>query len=381
MRLLRIVAAMLIAAVLAHESRMAGSQPPGPRGLKTRNVLLVTTDGLRWQEVFGGAELALLNKEHGGVVDINALKVAFQRDTREARRAALMPFFWSTIARQGQVFGDAEAGEQVTVTNGLNFSYPGYNELFTGWADPRIDRNDKVSNVNVTVLEWLNRRADFHGRIAAFGSWDVFPYILNRWRSKLRIVAAWQPQHSRNLSTEERMIAELKAETPRLWPECCFDMFTFHSALAYLKRKQPRVLYIGLGETDEWGHAGRYDQYLKAAHRVDGYLKTLWETVQSIPQYRGTTTMIVTTDHGRGHGPVEWKHHGAKIRGSERIWMAVMGPDTPVRQPEEGTRLVSVTQSQVAATLAALLGQDYRGFAPRAAPPIASVLPEAVQAQ
>jgi hypothetical protein len=209
----------------------------------------------------------------------------------------------------------------------------------------------------------------------------VFPYILNRFRSKLRIVAAWQPQHSRNLSTEERMIAELKAQTPRLWPECCYDAFTFHSALAYLKRKQPRVLYIGLGETDEWAHAGRYDRYLEAAHRVDTFLKTLWETVQSIPQYRGTTTLIVTTDHGRGDAPVQWKHHGQKIQGSERIWMAVLGPDTPARPSEEGTPLVSVTQSQVAATLAAFLGQDYRGFAPQAAPPIASVLPEAVQAQ
>jgi hypothetical protein len=381
MRLLRIVAAVLIAAVLAHESRMAGSPPPGPRSLKTRNVLLVTTDGLRWQEVFGGADEALLNQGNGGVVDVHALKTAFDRDTREARREALMPFFWGTIARQGQVFGDAEAGEHVVITNGRNFSYPGYNELFTGWADPRIDNNEKVSNPNVSVLEWLNRRVDFHGRIAAFTSWDVFPYILNRWRSKLRVVAAWQGQHSRNLSAEERLITELKAETPRLWPECCYDSFTFRSALAYLKRKLPRVLYISLGETDEWGHAGRYDRYLRAAHRVDGYLKTLWETVQSIPQYRDTTTLIVTTDHGRGNAPVEWKHHGQKIKGSERIWMAVMGPDTPVRQPEEGTPWVSVTQSQVAATLAAFLGQDYRGFAPKAAPPIASVLPEAVQAQ
>ena len=381
MKLLRIVAAVLIAAVLAHESRLAGSQRLGSPRLKTRNVLLVTTDGLRWQEVFGGADRALLNREKGGVVDLLALSTAFNRDTPEERREALMPFFWRTIARQGQVFGNAEAGETVKVTNGRNFSYPGYNELFTGWADPRIDSNNKVPNQNVSVLEWLNRQADFRGRVAAFGSWEVFPYILNRFRSKIRVVAAWERQTGRNLSPEERMIAQLKADTTRLWPECCFDVFTFRSALAYLKRKQPRVLYIGLGETDEWGHAGRYDHYLEAAHRVDGYLKTLWETVQSIPQYRDSTTLIVTTDHGRGDAPVEWKSHGQKIKGSERIWMAVMGPDTPARRREEGTPLVKLTQSQVAATVAAVLGQDYRAFEPRAAPPIASVLPEDVQAQ
>ena len=29
------------------------------------------------------------------------------------------------------------------ITNGLWFSYPGYNEMLTGAADPRIDSNDK----------------------------------------------------------------------------------------------------------------------------------------------------------------------------------------------------------------------------------------------
>src|SRR5215831_1850146 len=101
MKLLRIVAAVLIAAVLAHESRLAGSQRPGPRELKTRNILLVTTDGLRWQEVFGGADAALLTREHGGVVDVTALKKAFDRDTPERRREVLLPFFWSTIVQQG----------------------------------------------------------------------------------------------------------------------------------------------------------------------------------------------------------------------------------------------------------------------------------------
>ncbi|MGI8992391.1 MAG: hypothetical protein ACR2I2_22775, partial [Bryobacteraceae bacterium] len=41
------------------------------------------------------------------------------------------------------------------VTNGLNFSYPGYSETLCGFADPRIKSNDKVPNPNVTVLEWL----------------------------------------------------------------------------------------------------------------------------------------------------------------------------------------------------------------------------------
>jgi hypothetical protein len=290
-----------------------------------------------------------------------------------------MPFLWSVIAGSGQLFGDAMAGSEARVTNGRNFSYPGYNELFTGWPDPAINSNNKFLNANVTVLEWLNRKEEFRGRVAAYGSWDVFPYILNRYRSKLRVVAGWHRPKGQRLSAEQRMIAQMMAETPRLWEECCFDTFTFRSALEYLQRKKPRVLYIGLGETDEWAHAGRYDQYLTAAHRVDGFLKTLWDTVQSIPEYRGTTTLIVTTDHGRGDAPVEWKSHGAKIKGSDRIWIAVIGPDTAPGCCASGSPLPPVTQSQVASTMAAFLGHDYRAFAPKAASPIASVLPQAVQ--
>jgi hypothetical protein len=379
MRLLRIVAVVLVAAVLAHESRLAGSQRVGQSGLRTRNVILVTTDGLRWQEVFGGADRSLLNTECGGVPDVTGLSQEFDREIPEARRKALLPFFWNVIAEQGQLFGDASAGSEAKVTNGRNFSYPGYNEIFTGSADPNIDSNEKIPNNNISVLEWLNRRDEFRGRVAAYGSWDVFPYILNRWRSKIRIVAGWKSPDGRYLSSEERLLAKLKAETPRRWEECCYDCFTFQSALAYLKRRHPRVLYIGLGETDEWAHSGRYDQYLKSAQRVDAYLRTLWETIQSMPEYRDTTTLIVTTDHGRGDGPVEWKSHGAKIRGSENIWMAVMGPDTPAQGLGSSGSRSPVTQSQVAATLAAFLGLDYRAFAPKAAAPIAGVLPHAAQ--
>ncbi len=136
----------------------------------------------------------------------------------------------------------------------------------------------------------------------------------------------------------------------------------FTPRFEYFKRQRPRVLYIGLGETDEFAHAGRYDHYLHAAHHVDSYLRILWDTVQSLPDYRGATTLIVTTDHGRGNAPVEWKSHGAKIKGSERIWIGVLGPDTPALGAR--TNIATVTQSQIAATLAAYLGLDYNASAP-----------------
>ena len=91
-------------------------------------------------------------------------------------------------------------------------------------------------------------------------------------------------------------------ETPRVWDDEPFDVVPFYTALEYLKERKPRVLYISLGETDDWTHEGNYPEYLNAAHRTDEYLQVLWETVQSMPEYRGKTTPIFSPDRGRGDG-------------------------------------------------------------------------------
>lgn len=143
--------------------------------------------------------------------------------------------------------------------------------------------------------------------------------------------------------------------------------------MEYLKSRKPRVLYLSLGETDDWAHGGRYADYLDSTHRVDAYLRSLWELAQSMPEYRGNTTLIFSPDHGRGKAPRKWRDHGQKIPDSRFIWMAFLGPDTPPLG--ERARIPAVTQSQIAATLAAFLGEDYNSAVPQAGKPIADVLP------
>jgi hypothetical protein len=63
-----------------------------PENHKTQNIIFVMTDGLRWQEVFRGADAALMNKELGGVTDIPALKQRYWRESAKERRELLMPF-------------------------------------------------------------------------------------------------------------------------------------------------------------------------------------------------------------------------------------------------------------------------------------------------
>src|SRR6185369_26323 len=103
-------------------------------------------------------------KDKNGQPD--AVEKRYWRDTPESRRSFLLPFIWGEIATKGQILGDPSKGSRAHVTNGLWFSYPGYNEMFSGAPDARIDSNDKVPNPNVTVLEWLNTRPGFAGKVA-----------------------------------------------------------------------------------------------------------------------------------------------------------------------------------------------------------------------
>ena len=344
----------------------------------THNVLWIMTDGLRWQEVFTGAEEVLMTKENGDVKDVDSLKKAYWRDTPEARREALMPFFWTKIAKQGQLFGNQHKGSIARVTNGKNFSYPGYNETLCGFADPRIDSNDKMLNPNITVFEWLNRKEGFGGRVAAFGCWDVFPFIFNRPRCGFYINAGYDPFDDGKLNPRLELLNQLKVENPRRWAGEPFDPITFHTAFEYLKERKPRLFYLSLNETDSWGHEGKYEEYLRAANRYDMYLKTIWDWAQSQPQYQGKTTLIVSPDHGRGDAPVDWKSHGKDLDRSQFIWMGFLGPDTPALG--ERSNIGPVTQSQLAATLAALLGEDFCAAVAQAGKPIADVVATQQQA-
>jgi hypothetical protein len=372
----RLSAARVIAYAAALVLSTAGAEPARSQVSlehKTQNVIFVMIDGLRWQELFNGAEESLMDKKNGKVKNEPALKKTYWRATAEERREALMPFVWEVVAKQGQIFGNRDKGSDAYVTNHMFFSYPGYNETLCGFPDDeRIHSNDNIPNPNVTVLEWLKSRQGFDGDIAAFGAWDVIANVFNPGRSHLTANAGYVPLALTPSTPELDLVNHLKLETPRVWPDEPFDAIPFYTAVEYMKLKHPRILYISLGETDDWAHAGQYTEYLDSAHRVDAYLRAIWELAQSIPEYRGTTTLIFSPDHGRGKAPKKWRDHGQKIPDSKYIWMAYLGPDT---QPlGERAKIAPVAQSQIAATLAAFLGQDYASTVPKAGKPIADVL-------
>lgn len=340
------------------------SMRPGHSQAPARNVVVITIDGLRWQEMFTGADRDYFKKETSG--QPGAAEKRFWRPTADERRTALLPFVWTTVAAKGQIFGDSSKGSRARLTNGLWFSYPGYNEMLSGAADPRVDSNDKVPNPNVTVLEWLNTRPGFQGRVAAFGAWDVLPSILNVARSGIPVGSGFTPVPLPR-TERERAINELAEDLPRHWDYGPVDAPVVYAAIESLRTAKPRVLYILLGETDEWAHAGRYDLYLDAAFRTDRFIRRVWDTLQSIPEYASQTTLLVTTDHGRGATTSDWTDHGRKVPAAESTWFFALGPGVPALGVRES---VPVTTSQLAATIAAAVGEDFRRAAATAAPPL-----------
>ncbi|MDQ3536765.1 MAG: sulfatase-like hydrolase/transferase [Bacteroidota bacterium] len=326
--------------------------------LKTENVILITFDGLRWQELFTGADSSLIN-DNIFVRTPEELKNTFWANDPITRRQKLMPFFWNTVSKQGQLFGNRQYGNFVNVTNDFWFSYPGYNEILVGYKDERINSNDLIDNPNKTVLEFIHGQKGFENKVAAFGSWDAFSHIINENRSKIYVNSGFEQAQDANLTDFEIYLNLLQKQIPSPWHNVRLDAFTHHFALEHLKKHQPRVMYISYGETDDFAHDGKYDAYLQSAHKTDAFIEEIWNWVQSNEAYKNKTTLIITTDHGRGTTPKEtWKDHNTKIPGSDQIWLAMIGPD--IKPKGEQKTKGQYYQNQVASTLAALLGFQYK---------------------
>ncbi|MCW9708468.1 alkaline phosphatase family protein [Fodinibius salsisoli] len=323
-----LLALVLISLLLGAWTQDVRAQDNSP----AEKVVLITLDGLRWQELFTGADSLLVGNEEY-VSNASSLKEKFWRVSPTERRKALLPFTWNTIAEMGTIHGNRKEGSKVNLTNGMLFSYPGYNEILTGEADDgRINSNDKVNNPNVTILEQLNNSDRYEGKVAAFGSWDVFPYIINEQRSGVPVNAGFEKAKGGDLTKIEQFLNKVQPHTPSPWGSVRLDMFTHNYALEYMKREHPDIVYIAYGETDDFAHDGNYQAYLNSAHSTDAFLRELWNYTQEDPYYKGKTTFIITTDHGRGTQPLDtWRSHGSDIDGADQVWLITYGHKAPAK--------------------------------------------------
>lgn len=201
-----------VALLMLAPARPAAAQEPA-------YVVLVTIDGLRWEELFRGADPVLVSDERyrARYVDV------------PDRAQALAPFLLS-FAQHGALIGDRDNGSCARVVNDFWFSYPGYAEILAGRPNPGARSNQAIPNQDVTVLERLARRPEFEGQVRAFAEWHVVPAILHTERSGIPVFVT----PDRDAPHDPQVIAAARAAFAEL----------------------PRVTWIALGDTDNRAHEG-----------------------------------------------------------------------------------------------------------------------------
>jgi hypothetical protein len=363
----RIALSLAVLAAVTVAQPAARSQQPADPG---DTVVLVTLDGARHEEIFGGLDVDILKstlKENQRAEDSPVYK-QFWAPTPDERRRKLMPFFWRLVTEQGSIAGNAALGSEARLTNQLRFSYPGYAELLLGQAfDAEIHSNDPIRNPHETVLERLRAaRGLSREQVATFASWDVFNAIAEHTEGATTINAGYEPLG--HASSDIALLDALQLQARAPWNDARFDVFTFRFAMAHLAQARPRVLFLAFNDTDSWAHEGRYDRLLDAYAQTDRWLEELWTWLQSQPDYRGRTHLLITTDHGRGHDAPGWKSHGEKYPDAQRVWMAFVSPK--MAQRVEWRNTPTIFTNQAAATLASWMGVDWTADHPAAGKPI-----------
>lgn len=320
------------------------------------NIIIITTDGYRWQELFSGAdEHIVFNTDY--VNDTAAMRYMYWDNNIEERRKKLMPFVWNYINVNGQIWGNRNFDNNVSVNNPYRLSYAGYNEIFTGYADRAVIANKQKNNTNSNLLSFFNSLPGYENKVAMFGSWKLFSYILNGTNKKIPLNAGYQLLEDDSLSETINVVNAVQQSSSNNMLPTRSDLLTFTIAMEYMQAKHPKVVHIAFGETDEWAHHGRYDKYLAQANQFDKFIAEIWSMVQSDEFYKNKTTLFITTDHGRGRKPGKWSVHGPLVAGSDETWMMQMGPN--IQPLGEVKEKASIENEQFAQTIASYLGKTF----------------------
>lgn len=322
---------------------------------KTENVVIITLDGVRWKEIFRGADSTLIFNDKFRKSEAKRLTGKFWSDSLEKRRSLLTPFLWNYIVQNGRIYGNRDLGNKVAVANKTNISYPGYSEIFTGYADPQYDSNEMRYNDNTNLLEYLDSIPEFQGKVSAFASWDRIHGYLNSDKNNFVINGGFNAFKKDSITALQETLNNLQehyhgSESSRP------DYITYLHAKEYIRIQRPKIISIGFAWSDDMAHDGSYPKYLDKIFLFDNMIEELWGYIQSLSQYKNKTTLLITVDHGRGDNS-KWVAHGPEIPHSNETWFAIMGPE--ISGKGEISTSMTLYQNQYAQTIAHLLGLEF----------------------
>jgi len=329
-------------------STLASHLPPPERAEVTVIVML---DGVRWQEVYSGVEAE--RAARAGMAPHEVVPAA-----------QLMPNLHWLIHRRGAAVGAPGAG--TISASGPNFvSLPGYMELFTGdpasagCEDNECDRVGRPTLADDLVAGDSND-GDLD-QVAVFSSWPAIGNAASQDPDRMVVSAGKAGTNHHELfasdpELEEGLSAGEAAPSRPGYGMYRPDRHTAALALRYLRRRRPRFLFLGLGDTDEHAHQDDYPAYLEALRRADEVVGEIAIHLAELSAAGTSTMLVVTTDHGRSHGFAE---HGGKWPESARVWLVAAGD--PVRARGRIVSPAPRSLADVTATLRAVMGLPRAG--------------------
>lgn len=290
----------------------------------TEAVVLVTIDGVRWQEIFGGVDRALAASEK-------------LPPAPDATARALLPNLHRLFFDEGVALGDPARGGGIAGGARWHVSMPGYVQIATGASTDCAD-NDCKPALGETIADAVTATASDNAA-AVFGSWSEIARAAAAHPERLFVQTGAAP------GQPGRPLHGGGAYLP--------DRVTAAQALDHLREKRPRFLWVALGDTDEWAHAGSYTAYLDALREADRFVGELVTTLGSMGDRGAHTAIFVTADHGRDPG---FRDHGGPA--SSAVWLLARGPTIAPRGVIATARRRQLRD--VAPTLRALLGLPQR---------------------
>ncbi len=310
----RVAAGLALAAAALLTAQDSRAQR-GP-AYRTQNVVILAIDGVRSSEAF--------------------------RNSRQSPPGSapyfhpLLPRIWSELVPNGTTYTNAKNIETTYTTPGFNCILSGNWQM--GPNRSRQDLNAFFENRSRTpLLTEILRKSTGQEALVVVGK-------RNSLTNDYSIHPAFGPAFGPRF---------IFIDSGRRLEDAYFDNRVWTRAVSEMQARHPRLAFINLGATDLAGHQADFPLYLQIIRNWDQLVVDFWQFIQTDPVYRDTTTLILTTDHGRHlEETIDYVSHGGSCDGCRDLMLFVIGPDTP-----RGARVNRrVRQSDIAPTIAELLG-------------------------
>lgn len=254
-------------------------------------VVLITVDGVRWQDIFNGTDTIMYRGQH--------------MSARE-----LLPNLYYQFVDGGMVVGK---DSKFVATGPAHISLPGYLEMMRGYPSVDCQQNDCEPRLKTETV------ADLFNKSAIFASWDTIRKTIDTNKFVVDCGRNFRSAKWKQLDLPDDQ------KFPEAWdPIYRPDDLTEKAVVDYLQHNSPDFLWVSLGDTDEWAHAGDYNKYIESLQQADKFIGMVVEMVKQ-GENGDDYTFIVTADHGRG---IDWRHHGWD-KESARDWLMMSGRKIP----------------------------------------------------